>query len=649
LNAKFTAATDTVFRKAPMSVRKIALGLACLGLFAASQALAGRNDQPFQNSEARRNTGASPFDFLFTGKKRRQIEILRDGRRIKKNIYGSEPQSSPRRRTKAPVPDTGNLVYRPEELKPLFAAAFEEPEPTDPLARAIRLELLDKSTTFRVTAEERKAILGFYAGNRFKPLWTDGSGLAPRAKLITDLFAAAHEEGFEPEDYLLPEGQAGNFEALAHLDLAMTVKVLLYARQASGGRLLPNRLTSYHDIVPERADPSGVLRIIAWSPFPDAHLRSLQPRHPAYGLLKAELGAVKKVLANEDPPIAEGRRVKRGARDPRVVTVRKRLEVLGFGASLPPHVFSADGLAGRTSQTARPVDYLDEDLADALRRFQQRNDLKITGAIDNQTIRMLNGRSAKRDETRLILNLERLRWLPDDLGPRHIFVNQAAFEMTVNDGVREVWRTNVIVGRPETQTSVFNDEMETVVFNPAWGVPPSIISNEMLPILRRDPGYLDRLGYTVVNKRGRRVKSSSIRWSSYGERPPFSVMQPPGEDNALGEVKFLFPNSHNIYMHDTPSRRLFSRPQRAFSHGCVRVENPRRLAEIVLDWNGGEVEKAITSRRSRSVGLKTHIPVYLSYFTAWPNATGKIQHLRDIYGRDRVMEQALMNPRLALR
>jgi L,D-transpeptidase YcbB len=332
-----------------------------------------------------------------------------------------------------------------------------------------------------------------------------------------------------------------------------------------------------------------------------------------------------------------------------VIAIRTRFERLGFTASLPAHAFGADGLAGHTAAAARPADYLDPELVNALRKFQQHNELKVTGALDNQTIRALNGRTGKRDEARLILNMERLRWLPDNLGERHVFVNQAAFELTVNEGGREVWRTNVIVGRTDMQTAVFHDEMEKVVFNPAWGVPPSIMTNEMLPILRRDPSYLDRIGFTVVNQRGRRVKSSSIRWSSYGDRVPFSVMQPPGSDNALGEIKFLFPNSHDIYMHDTPSRRLFSRPVRAFSHGCVRVENPRRLAEIVLGWSGERVDKAIASRRSQAVGLKDKLSVHLAYFTAWPDAAGKVVYFRDVYGRDRAMEQALLNPRLALR
>jgi murein L,D-transpeptidase YcbB/YkuD len=635
-----------------MSPRKTVVGLILLGSLCATPALAGRDDGPYQGPkpEVRRGTGASPFDFLFSRKKKRRIEVFEDRRRKKRKqtriVLVDEPQAAPSRRLKTPLPDTGNLVYRPEELKPLFVSAFEEPEPFAAAALAIRAALLDKSNPTRVTAEERKAIAAFYAAHGFQPLWTTASGLSLRAKDLVQVFTAADAEGFDPGDFALPAASPGDASALAHLELAVSAKALAYARQASGGRLLPNRLTSYHDLVPERADPAKVLETIAWAPYPGDYLKGLQPRHPAYAALKAELAQVRARLEIDEAPIPEGRKVREGARDPRIPLVRQRL---GLTAHLTAQAFGADGLAGHKAASKLLPDALDPALANALREYQRRHDLRITGVLDNQTVRALNGRTGKRDETRLILNMERLRWLPEDLGERHIFVNQAAFEMIVEDKGREIWRTNVIVGRPDTQTAVFHDEMETVVFNPAWGVPSSIIADEMLPILRRDPTYLDRLGFAVLNKRGRRVKSSSVRWASYGERVPFSVMQPPGGDNALGEIKFLFPNKHDIYMHDTPSRRLFSRPVRTFSHGCVRVENPRRLAEIVLGWSAEEISQAIDSRRSRAVGLKSKLPVYLGYFTAWPDSAGNVVYFNDVYGRDRTMEQALMSPRLALR
>jgi murein L,D-transpeptidase YcbB/YkuD len=630
-----------------MSPRSVVVSLLLLGTVLAAPAAAERDNY---NRRQLKPNGISTFDFFFNRKKKKRIDIVRDGRRLKRReVAIDDPQAAPSRRIAAPVPQAGNLVYRPEELKSLSALAFDEPTPAEPAALALYTALLDKTTPLRVTAEERKAALGLYGATGFRPLWTDRVGLTPRAKAMAVHFAAAAEDGLDPEEFILPQAAPGDLAALARLDLAMTAKALLYARQMSGGRLLPNRLTSYNDLASQRVDAAEAMRHLAWSPHPEAYLQSLAPRHPAYAAFKLELKAVRARLASDDPPIAEGRRVRPGTRDPRVPVVRARLERLGFTVKHTAQTYGADGLAGHTAQSGLAPEYLDPALATALSDFQKHNELRITGSIDNQTLRALNGRTAKRDEMRLIMNMERLRWLPDDLGNRHILVNQAAFELAVNDTGREVWRTKVIVGRPDMQTTAFHDEMETVVFNPAWGVPASIISNEMLPILRRDSSYLDRLGFTVLNKRGRRVKSTSVRWASYGDKVPYSVMQPPGADNALGEIKFLFPNSHDIYMHDTPSRKLFSRPVRAFSHGCVRVENPHRLAEIVLSWSAAEVDKAIASRRSQAIRLKQKLPVHLAYFTAWPDAAGKIVYYSDIYGRDRVMEQALSTPRVASR
>src|SRR4029079_12667926 len=211
-------------------------------------------------------------------------------------------------------------------------------------------------------------------------------------------------------------------------------------------------------------------------------------------------------------------------------------------------------------------------------------------------------------------------------------VNQAAYELRVMDGGNEIWRTKVIVGKPNTQTFAFHDEIEMVVFNPSWGVPQSIIKNEMLPNLRRDPSYLDLLGYRVITSSGKIVRSSAIDWWSVGGGViPLSVQQPPSDDNALGEIKFLFPNKHDIYMHDTPTKPLFEKAARAFSHGCVRVENPRRFGEILLGWTADKIADKIDSGVSETVKLPHKVPVHLTYFTAWPNADGTIAYYDDVY------------------
>jgi murein L,D-transpeptidase YcbB/YkuD len=285
-----------------------------------------------------------------------------------------------------------------------------------------------------------------------------------------------------------------------------------------------------------------------------------------------------------------------------------------------------------------------------LQEFQKTAGIKPTGRLDNVTVNAMNNRfGSARDLNRLVDNMERLRWLPKHLGTRHVFVNQAAFEVRVIDGQSEVWRSKVIVGKPNTQTSAFHDQIETVVFNPSWGVPPSIIAKEYLPKLWNDPSYLDRIGFRVTTPDGRQISSGNIDWWSYSGKVPYNIEQPPGSDNALGELKFLFPNAHNIYMHDTPTKNLFAKDVRAFSHGCVRVENPREFATILLGWNRAKIDANTDSGVSQTVPLPTKVPVHIAYFTAWPDTAGKIQYFNDIYGRDEALEKAMSATLLAQR
>jgi L,D-transpeptidase YcbB len=239
--------------------------------------------------------------------------------------------------------------------------------------------------------------------------------------------------------------------------------------------------------------------------------------------------------------------------------------------------------------------------------------------------------------------MERLRWLPKNLGERHVFVNQAAFEVNVMDHGASVWKSRVVVGKPMTQTYAFSDQISTVVFNPTWGVPASIIINEYGPKSRRDPSYLDRNGFVVTDLSGNQVSSSSVDWWGMGKNPKFGVQQPSGAGNALGELKFLFPNAHDIYMHDTPSKELFASNMRAFSHGCVRVQNPREFAQTLLGWSADKVASNIAQGDSHSVALPQKVPVHLTYFTAWSDANGNIQYYGDIYGRDASLQKAFLS------
>ena len=240
--------------------------------------------------------------------------------------------------------------------------------------------------------------------------------------------------------------------------------------------------------------------------------------------------------------------------------------------------------------------------------------------------------------------MERMRWLPHDLGQRRVFINQPEFFVRYYENDAETLSMRVVVGKKSNQTSFFYDEIEQVDFNPYWGVPQSIIVNEMLPRLQRDPGYLDRAGYEVTDAKGRRIPSSSIDWSAHGGKVPYNVRQTPGEANALGELKILFPNKHAIYMHDTPSKSLFNRDMRAFSHGCVRLHDPRAMAAAVLGTSVDAV-KAQLAKGHSSTKVPVKIPVYVAYFTAWPGKDGAVGYFGDVYDRDDHLKKALKSVR----
>jgi murein L,D-transpeptidase YcbB/YkuD len=241
------------------------------------------------------------------------------------------------------------------------------------------------------------------------------------------------------------------------------------------------------------------------------------------------------------------------------------------------------------------------------------------------------------------LAMERLRWLPRDLGARHVFINQPAFNATYMHEGKAPLSMRAIVGKKSNQTNFFMDRIETVEYNPYWGVPRSIIVNEMLPKLFNDPSYLDQLGYEVTTVSGERVSSAWVDWYDVGvNKAPINVRQPPGRKNALGELKILFPNKHAIYMHDTPAKSLFQRNARAYSHGCVRLQKPREMAAAVLGKSTDYIASRIARGHNESDPVTANIPVYVAYFTAWPDPqTGAVSYYNDMYDRDTYLSRAI--------
>ena len=527
----------------------------------------------------------------------------------------------------------GNLTYVPPKMVALSGVALESAAPADPAAAAIYAQLAADGPSLRVLPAARTALLAQYAAQGYRPIWLKDGKLSDRGKDVLKLLAASAADGLQPQTYL-PTGLAGfdsplpenDPAAMARLDIDLSAAALRYARDASGGQFDPVLLSRYNDLQPPWVAPADALKVVAYSPFAADYLKGLNPTHPAFAAMKKALAELR---AEQDAPLEDtspdGEIVKRGDADARIPAVRARLKLLGFLAEISAEADS---------------DVLDAELSVQLRLFQKQAGVKVTGALGPQTVTALNNAGTSGSVDKLLDNMERLRWLPRNLGQRYVIVNQAAFQASVIKDGKPEWTTRVIVGKPDTQTAVFNDEMEMVVFNPSWGVPQSIIANEYLPKLRNDPGYLDKMGFKVVTQQGKVVSSRAINWDSYGSKIPYGVQQPPGVKNALGELKFLFPNSHDIYMHDTPSRELFERDVRAFSHGCVRVQNPREFASVVLGWTPEEVAAKVETRASETVRLKQKLPVHITYFTAWPDETGNMVYFNDIYGRDKPLENA---------
>jgi murein L,D-transpeptidase YcbB/YkuD len=293
------------------------------------------------------------------------------------------------------------------------------------------------------------------------------------------------------------------------------------------------------------------------------------------------------------------------------------------------------------------------DLVDALATIAQSSDIaaSLDGLNpDNSKFRALvaelarqRGEDPQGKTAKLRIALEQLRWLPRQLGTRYVFLNQPAFEVSYFNGAGAPLTMRAVVGKRNAQTYFFTDRIKEITYNPYWNVPRSIVINEMLPKLWRDPSYLDRLGYEVSNRRGREVASAAVDWAAVAtQQIGIDVRQPPGRGNALGRLKIDFPNKHAIYLHDTNQKHLFAREQRALSHGCVRLEHPREMAAALLGTRVADVDRKIATEETRTERVPGDIPVYLAYFTAWPDAQGNVRYYNDVYDRDAHLARAIV-------
>ncbi len=533
-----------------------------------------------------------------------------------------------------------------EVVKPLPAAPKSDPDRYSEIIAPPPTETVEGVLAERLKETKEDAdLLSFYAARNHQPIWVADGKLTGKALAVIDRIKRADEDGLDPAAYVLPDPQATDEspEQLAAAEVALSRAVTAYARQAQGGRLDPSSLGPLITPEPTRPRRSEVLSLVAREDAAADWLETYNPPHPGFRALKKKLLELKAAAAEPAPPpppeIPTARKSLRpGAADARVPLLRVRM-------GLPRTTVEVRTADGETAEIESRV--YDEALVQAVQAFQKRQGLNADGVLGNQTVALLNDAATVVDPIPMILvNMERWRWLPRQLGQTHIFVNVPEFmARIVRDGVT-VHETRVITGTKQNPSPIFSDEMDHIIVNPAWNVPASIAVTEMLPMLQKDPTYLERQGIQVIDVSTRKkqiIDSLSVDWASVNMNT-LRFRQPPGERNALGHIKFMFPNKHSVYLHDTPTRGLFVKDMRALSHGCIRVQDPFKLADVLLEdtgLDGSKLKSLVGGGTERRIGLKHKIPIHIAYFTTEIASDDSLLTRPDVYGTDKKMKAAL--------
>lgn len=487
---------------------------------------------------------------------------------------------------------------------------------------------------------ERDAVLAtFYRDRAYADLWTGPDDAARRGALLAAL-ATAPLHGlpvarYDAAAFRLALAAARTEADRARIEAGLTRAYLDFASDLAAGALRPGAVDSDIKRNPERPDRAALLdHAEVGAAEVAALLADLVPRQPHYArLMKEKIALEAEIAAGAPLPAISAERLAMGDAGAEVVALRRRLRQLGY---LGP--------------SARQD--FDRAMALAVQRFQTDMGLPVDGVVAGSTRAALNASAQDRLRS-VVVALERLRWMGQaDLGQRHVWVNQPAFTVQIMDRGRAVFDSRVVIGKNSAQTRSpeFSDQMRFMVVNPSWSVPRSITTQEYLPLLRQDPGAVSHL--QLIDRNGREVPREGVDFAAYSASDfPFGLRQAPSDRNALGKVKFMFPNSHNIYLHDTPEKKLFGHEVRAYSHGCIRVGAPFDFAHALLSLQSDDPEglfaAVLAGGQESRLDLDQPLPVHLVYFTAWPNARGVISYRADVYGRDARIFDALIEAGLA--
>jgi murein L,D-transpeptidase YcbB/YkuD len=543
------------------------------------------------------------------------------GETAKKEATATEDNVATRNDTANTTPAEAPVVA-PASPEPVKAASNVAPA-DQPVADRLHEVFGGKSLRYFDRKAERAAVEKFYTAREFAPIWTQAGKLTDSGKGAIARLRDAASDGLNPSDYPVPDfAAAATPEALADADLKLTASVLDYARQAQSGRMHWSQVSADIQYPEHPTDPTEVLTSVTTAKDASAALDGYNPPHKLYRELKAKLAGLRgqgegaSILIDDGPTLrfTPARGKKQPAtemEDERVPQLRKKLGI---------------------SENADDPHY-DATVAEAVRKFQVGAELKPTGVLDDRTIRAINSPKRDRQIDTVIVNMERWRWLPRNLGApslgdAYVILNIPDYTLKVMQSGAQVWTTRVVTGQPGVHaTPLLTETMKFITVNPTWNVPPSIIYNEYLPALQQDPTVLERMGLRLEH-------------SSDGS---IHISQPPGERNALGRIRFNFPNKFLVYQHDTPEKHLFAKEDRAFSHGCMRVQNPDQYASVLLNItepNAHYSPEKIRSMYGQSeidIKFPTPIPVNITYQTAFVDDAGTLQIRKDVYGRDATM------------
>jgi L,D-transpeptidase YcbB len=531
----------------------------------------------------------------------------------------------------APPPDAVSTTPAAEPAKEPTKAASNVPPADQPVADKLREMFAAKSLRYFDRKAERTVVEKFYTAREFAPLWTQAGAVTESGKRVVARLKDAAADGLNASDYPVPDFAAATTpDQLAEADLKLTASMLDYARQAQSGRMHWSQVSGDIQYPDHPTDPSEVLTNVTTAKDASAALEGYNPPHKLYRELKAKLAELRGQGDGAMIQIAEGPALKytppRSKKQPAVEMEDARV----------PQLRAKLGITENANDT-----HYDAKVAEAVRRFQDGAELRPTGVLDDRTVKALNSPRRDRKIDTVIVNMERWRWLPrqlgaPSLGDAYVVLNIPDYTLKVMQNGAQVWNTKVVTGQPGIHaTPLLTETMKFITVNPTWNVPPSIIYNEYLPALQQDPTVLQRMGLRL----------------EYGRDGSIHISQPPGEANALGRIRFNFPNKFLVYQHDTPDKHLFAKEERAFSHGCMRVQNPDQYASILLNMtvpNERYTPEKIRSMYGHSeidIKFPTPIPVNITYQTAFVDEAGKLQIRKDIYGRDAAMLALLHNSR----